>query len=71
MDEAEYSSKEENELDEASFLIQVKFQRNSTWQGSIKWIEENKTQNFRSVLEMIKLMDDSLQQDKKRKINWD
>ena len=31
--------------------------QNSTWQGSITWVEEQKTQNFRSALEMIKMID--------------
>jgi hypothetical protein len=43
-----------------TFQIQVKFIRNATWQGEIRWIEENKKQNFRSDLEMIKLMDEAL-----------
>jgi hypothetical protein len=43
-----------------TFVIQVQFQQNATWQGSIDWIEAKKTQRFRSVLEMIKLMDEAL-----------
>jgi hypothetical protein len=43
-----------------TFQIKVKFTRNATWQGEIHWIEENKKQNFRSDLEMIKLMDEAL-----------
>lgn len=44
----------------ASFIIQIQFRQNATWQGSIRWIEEKKSQNFRSSLELIKLMDDAL-----------
>ncbi|NLU32009.1 MAG: hypothetical protein GXX04_05250 [Clostridiaceae bacterium] len=44
----------------ATFLIKVLLRQNATWQGKIQWIEKNKTQNFRSDLEMLKLMDDAL-----------
>ena len=43
-----------------TFEISVKFTQNSTWQGQIHWVEENKKQNFRSALEMLKLMDEAL-----------
>ena len=46
--------------DKASFVIQIKYLQNATWQGSIQWLEGKKTQNFRSALEMIKLMDHAL-----------
>lgn len=44
----------------ATFIVQVQFRQNATWQGSIHWNEKNKTQYFRSTLEMIKLMDEAL-----------
>lgn len=40
----------------ATFTIQIQFQQHSTWQGTISWTEGEKTQRFRSELEMIKLM---------------
>lgn len=40
----------------ATFTIQIQFQQNSTWQGTISWAEGEKTQRFRSELEMLKLM---------------
>jgi len=43
-----------------TFEISVKFMQNSTWQGQIHWVEMNKKQNFRSALEMLKLMDEAL-----------
>lgn len=47
----------------ATFVVQVQFRQNSTWQGTITWTEEKKTQRFRSTLEMIKLMDSALSAD--------
>ena len=46
-----------------TFEISVKFTQNSTWQGQIHWIEKNQKQNFRSALEMLKLMDEALAED--------
>lgn len=43
-----------------TFLIQVQYRQNSTWQGKVVWAEENKTQYFRSALELIKLIDGAL-----------
>jgi len=55
-----------------TFEITVKFMQNSTWQGEIHWIESNKKQNFRSALEMLKLMDEALAEsaDGSQVINW-
>lgn len=34
--------------------------QNESWQGRVVWAEENKTEYFRSTLELIKLMDAAL-----------
>ena len=49
-----------SETSKGTFEISVKFTQNSTWQGQIHWIEKNQKQNFRSALEMLKLMDEAL-----------
>ncbi len=45
-----------------SFVIQISFRRNASWQGTVVWIEEDLTQNFRSVLELMVLLDSALGQ---------
>jgi len=42
---------------ENSFLVNIKYRQNSSWQGTVQWIETGKTQNFKSCLELIRLMD--------------
>jgi len=42
---------------ENSFLVKIKYRQNSSWQGTVQWIETGKTQNFKSCLELIRLMD--------------
>ena len=43
-----------------SFVIEVKSQENHTWQGTITWVEGKKKENFRSALELIRLIDSTL-----------
>ena len=55
-----------------TFEVTVRFQRNATWQGQIHWIEKNQKQNFRSALEMLKLMDEAVEEGSKEadKVGW-
>ncbi|MDR3294957.1 MAG: hypothetical protein LBT26_03865 [Clostridiales Family XIII bacterium] len=50
-----------------TFLVQVLNWQNATWQGTINWIERQETQPFRSLLEMIKLMDSALEDEGERR----
>jgi len=44
----------------AKFIVSVQYRQNATWQGTIQWVEKNKSQNFRSTLELLKLMDEAI-----------
>ena len=44
----------------ATFALRIIFRQNSSWQGSITWLEAGREQSFRSVLELIFLMDSAL-----------
>ena len=35
-------------------------QENATWQGQVTWLDEKETKSFRSLLELIKLMDEAV-----------
>jgi hypothetical protein len=56
-----------------TFEITVKFRQNATWQGQILWAEKNLKQNFRSVLEMLRLMDEALTENtgKPEQVKWE
>ncbi|MBN7774598.1 hypothetical protein [Clostridium aminobutyricum] len=41
----------------ATFILQVKFRQNASWQGTVKWLEKKETLHFRSALEFIKIID--------------
>lgn len=51
----------ENTPEKASFLVHVQFRQHATWQGNITWVDKGVTQQFRSVLEMIRLMTDAVE----------
>lgn len=55
-----------------TFVIHVRYRQNATWQGEIKWIDQNKSQYFRSSLEMLKLMDMALDEEfgQEIKVEW-
>ena len=44
----------------ATFYIDVLFRQNASWQGSVFWAEQGLESHFRSVLELIRLMDSAL-----------
>lgn len=44
----------------ATFVVQVQYRQNSTWQGKVVWADQNKTLFFRSALELIRLIDSAI-----------
>jgi len=49
-----------NRGSEATFELRVIFRQHTSWQGVIVWQERRQEQSFRSVLELILLMDSAL-----------
>ena len=43
-----------------TFLLNIYDRQNSTWQGSISWVDKNEKQQFRRALELIKLIESAL-----------
>ena len=44
----------------ATFEVKILFRQNASWQGCVTWLEEEKEEHFRSVLELAILMDSAL-----------
>lgn len=58
-----------------TFVIRVQHRQNSSWQGRITWMDQDKTVCFRSVWELIKLVDGALdtvcgQEDRTDEVSW-
>lgn len=54
------SNLEDKNGEEGTFIVQVKYRQNATWQGQVVWAEQNKKVYFRSALELLRLMDNAL-----------
>lgn len=54
-----------------TFVINVLFRQNASWQGNIQWVNQNKTQSFRSTLELLKLMDSALESEEAVTVGWE
>ena len=46
--------------DLGTFIIRVQHRQNSSWQGRITWMDKDKTVYFRSMWEMLKLIDSAV-----------
>ena len=46
--------------DLGTFIVRVQHRQHSSWQGRITWMEQDKTISFRSVWEMIKLIENAV-----------
>jgi len=61
----------ENKLKSTDFLLKICFRQHSTWQGEIQWIgtesHESKKIFFRSLLELILLIEEALETEQKVK----
>ena len=47
-----------------TFIIKVDHCQNETWQGRVIWADENKTDYFRSTLELIQMIDGAIKNGK-------
>lgn len=44
-----------------TFIIKVENNSNDTWQGEVVWADENRSEKFRSALELFKLMNEAME----------
>ena len=47
-----------------TFIVQVQYRQNATWQGQVLWAEKNKKEYFRSALELIRMIDNAVSEEK-------
>ena len=54
--------REEGELrgERATISLRILFRQNASWQGSVTWLETGQEESFRSVLELLFLMNSAL-----------
>lgn len=49
----------------ATFAVKILFRQNASWQGSVTWLEGGREESFRSVLELLFLLNSALENTKK------
>lgn len=54
------------EGNKGTFVVHIKYRQNATWQGQVMWAEKKQTCSFRSALELLKLIDSALDEEKKQ-----
>lgn len=47
-------------LEKNTFIVRIEHCQNKSWQGKVTWAEGNKTERFRSALELMRLMDEAV-----------
>ncbi len=52
------------------FVIDIRYWENFTWQGEILWVDQKQQCSFRSVLELLKLIDGALESSKGERV-WE
>ncbi len=54
------TAREEKKNVSGTFIVDIQYQENSTWQGKVTWADRKKEQYFRSALELIRMIDGAL-----------
>lgn len=51
----------------AVFVVETRFRQNGSWQGTVRWVHENKTQNYLSALQLLGFMTEAIHTIQNRK----
>ncbi len=51
-----------------TFVVEIQDTQSQSWQGSVEWVQGQKKQSFRSVMELLRLMDSTVGEEE---ITWD
>lgn len=43
-----------------TFIVRILYRQNATWQGTVQWMEGGQTRQYRSLNELMKLMDEAV-----------
>jgi len=62
------NGKAKDKIKGSSFLVKIKYSENNSIQGSVHWLENKKIVNFRSMMELMMLLMESVSKEELR--NW-
>ena len=49
-----------------NFVVSIMRTENHSWQGTLSWVEGDKKENFRSALELLRLMDSAVSSEEEK-----
>lgn len=56
----------EKVIESCNFVIRILNTQNATWQGTVTWTDGKRTEAFRSALELIRLIDSVVTEERAR-----
>ncbi len=62
------NGKDNDKIKGSSFLVKIKYSENNSIQGTIQWLEKKKIVHFRSMMELMMLLSESVSKEELR--NW-
>ena len=51
-----------------TFIVEVSDTQNQSWQGQIEWVQGKKKESFRSVMELLQLIDSVVYDDERKSL---
>ncbi|MDW7669864.1 MAG: hypothetical protein SCJ93_13655 [Bacillota bacterium] len=61
------NGKDNDKIKGSSFLVKIKYSENNSIQGTIQWLEKKKIVHFRSMMELMMLLSESVSKEELRK----
>ena len=58
---------DKDNINGSSFLVKIKYTENNSIQGTVHWLEKKKIVNFRSMMELMMLLSESVSKEELRK----
>ncbi len=51
-----------------TFILEVNDNQNQSWQGTVDWVQGQKKEAFRSVMELLRLLDSAVGNEEKKSL---
>ena len=56
------------QMKKGTFILEINDTQNQSWQGQIEWVQGRKKENFRSLMELLRLIDSVVGDEEKRSL---
>lgn len=54
-----------------TFIVEINDTQNQSWQGTVNWVQGQKKEAFRSVMELLRLLDSVVVKEEKKSLGND